>query len=176
MAKQPDGTKPASNGRPTLRTPELIARVKAALRVGLDWGTAAEVAGVHVRTLANWRDSDEDLDADLRAARANATMRAAVRLQERIDAGDVGAIKFFLTCRSSEFKDGKAAVEINVQSNETTNVIVVGPTPPPDAGLGEWVKRLSEIATEQGVMPIAAPKITVDPVAPTGPKKKAAKK
>jgi len=143
-----NGQYPKKNGRPTVRTPELIERVKQALSLGLDWGTAAKCAGVGERTLRRWRDEDPELSAELDEAKANAVQRAAFALWKRIAAGDTAAIRFFLMTRSEEFKD-KAGVAVNVDNRK---VVLGGPQLPEGAELKDFVRQLIDASAEQGLI------------------------
>ena len=135
-----NGKKSPVNGRPTLQTPEIIDRVRNALRVGLDWKTAAMCAGISERTLRGWREDDPELSAALNEAKASAVVGVAAHLMKRIQGGDTAAIRFFLSTRTHEFKEGPSvAVQVNQQA-------VVGPPIPSDRDLGSFVQQFGEIA------------------------------
>lgn len=46
-----------------------------------------------------------------------------------------------------------AAGAVNVQVDNSQKTLVVGPTVPADADLGNWIGRLSEVAQQHGVLP-----------------------
>ena len=134
-----------------MRTPERIETIRRALMVGLDWNTAARCAGITDRVLRNWREEDPELSSALEEAKANAVVTVAAHLMKRIRDGDVGAMKFFLSMRSEEFRDRGNAV--NVAVNQTTQIAAqVGPPAPNDGDLGEWIQKLGDVAKRQGLI------------------------
>jgi hypothetical protein len=63
--------KAAANGRPSLRTPETVAKICAAIRESGHTAThAAALAGVSSSAVSRWRQEDEESSDQLDAARA----------------------------------------------------------------------------------------------------------
>ena len=72
-------------GRPTKRTPEVVAKIAEAVAIGLtDW-EAGLLAGVRHDTMTEWRKDPEFSEAIKRAT----AQRLLLRL-ERIEAGEQG--------------------------------------------------------------------------------------
>jgi hypothetical protein len=70
-------------GRPTKRTPEVVATIAAAIASGLTGREAGIVAGIRHDTMAEWRKDPEFSEAIEKAT----AERLLLRL-ERIEAGD----------------------------------------------------------------------------------------
>ena len=72
-------------GRPTKRTPEVVARIAEAVAIGLTDEEAALLAGINPDTMTEWRKDPEFSGAIKRAG----AQRLLLRL-ERIEAGEQG--------------------------------------------------------------------------------------
>ena len=92
-------------GRPTKRTPEAREIICRAVRLGLDYKTAAQVAGMCYDTLRAWREEDEDFSGDLEKAKGEGKETYAALLLRDAKAGKVAATIFWLKTRTDEFKE-----------------------------------------------------------------------
>jgi hypothetical protein len=72
-------------GRPTKRTPEVVAKIAEAVAIGLTDEEAALLAGINPDTMTEWRKDPEFSGATKRAT----AQRLKLRL-ERIEAGETG--------------------------------------------------------------------------------------
>ena len=75
----------AGEGRPTKRTPEVVAKIAAAIAIGLTDEEAAVLAGINPDTMTEWR-KDPEFSGAIKKATAQ---RLLLRL-ERIEAGEPG--------------------------------------------------------------------------------------
>lgn len=117
----------AEVGAPTKRTPERLHTIKEALGLGLDYGTAARLAGIHPDTLRVWRKDDPEFSAQLEQARSQPLMTAAQVIQKAItnddDPREATAAAFkFLRARSDEFRD-KVDVSATVEEKKSPVLI-----------------------------------------------------
>ena len=88
-------------GRPTLMTPELFALVLAEKRLGKSDMIAAELAGVSVRSIYRWMNSEPSLREAFEAARQEGLRRI---LDQRRDS----ARAFFLRARGDDARFQRA--------------------------------------------------------------------
>ena len=72
-------------GRPTKRTPEVVARIAEAVAIGLTDEEASLLAGINPDTMTEWRKDPEFSGAIKRATAERLIMRL-----ERIEAGEQG--------------------------------------------------------------------------------------
>ena len=72
-------------GRPTKRTPEVVAKIAEAVAIGLTDEEASLLAGIHPDTMTEWRKDPEFSGAIKRATAERLLMRL-----ERIEAGQQG--------------------------------------------------------------------------------------
>ena len=75
----------AGEGRPTKRTPEVVAKIAKAVSIGLTDGEAALLAGINPDTMTEWRKDSEFSGAIKRATAKRLLMRL-----DRIEAGEQG--------------------------------------------------------------------------------------
>ena len=75
----------AGEGRPTKRTPEVVAKIAAAIAIGLTDEEASLLAGINPDTMTEWR-KDPEFSGAIKRATAE---RLLLRL-ERIEAGEQG--------------------------------------------------------------------------------------
>jgi hypothetical protein len=87
------------------RCPETDEVIFNVLRLGLDWKSAAQVAGVTERTVRNWRAEDEAFSLGCEKAKGEGKMRVAARLVNAINNGNVTAMIFWLKTRTLEFRE-----------------------------------------------------------------------
>lgn len=92
-------------GRPRKRTPELELTLHRALKLGLDWKTAARLVDILPETLRVWRNNDADFSASLEKAKAEGIQGMAAMLVNKANAGNVTAMIFWLKTRSEEFRE-----------------------------------------------------------------------
>lgn len=87
---------PGKTGRPTVRTPEMIATIERALENGMGYKWAAQLAGVTDRTLREWRRADPDLSSALASADARGAKAAWFCIAGAANAGDWKAAAFMV--------------------------------------------------------------------------------
>ena len=75
----------AGEGRPTKRTPEVVAKIAKAVSIGLTDGEAALLAGINPDTMTEWHK-----DAEFSGAIKRATAQRLLLRLERIEAGEQG--------------------------------------------------------------------------------------
>ena len=91
--------------KPTQRSPEAYATIYRALRLGLGFGVAAELIGVHRDTIYKWREDDQEFDASCKRAKSEGVEDVVQQLQTLISRGNLGAICFWLKTRTEEFRE-----------------------------------------------------------------------
>ena len=89
-------------GRPTKRTPELIASILARVADGWPVGRAAEREGVAARTIRSWQAEDPDLSAALKAAEAETAGICWGALLQMVRNGDREACRYFIDKRFTD--------------------------------------------------------------------------
>ena len=92
-------------GRPSKRTPEVEESIIRALKLGLDYTTAAEVAGIHRDTLQDWRSKDPEFSVKCKRAKSNGKVHVSAQLMKQINSGNVSATIFWLKTRTEEFRE-----------------------------------------------------------------------
>lgn len=93
-------------GRPTDRNAILDEVARRALAIGLTYKLTAELIGVDPRTFRQWRAKDPDYSAFLKSGRAAGIMRALSVVNNKIDAGNLDAAKWYCENIGSELMPG----------------------------------------------------------------------
>lgn len=93
------------------RDPKLDEVIYNVLRLGLDYKSAAQVAGVTERTVRNWRQGDESFSLGCEKAIGEGKMRVAAKLVAAINNGNVTAMIFWLKTRTMEFRESAQVEE-----------------------------------------------------------------
>lgn len=81
---------------PTVRTPEVRARLCEALRLGATYHDAAQAAGLSRSALYEWKADDPTLMPDLEAARSYHRLMALRRIERAAKRGDWKAASYLL--------------------------------------------------------------------------------
>lgn len=85
-----------SGGRPSVRTPEVRARLVEALKLGATYSDALQAAGLCRSTFHDWRREDPSLVEELEAARAYHRLMALRRIERASKRGDWKAASYLL--------------------------------------------------------------------------------
>ena len=95
-------------GRPTIRTPELEARILEAWSYGLGVKYCAEYAGIAQTTLERWMSEDEIFEGRVKRARAEKLMDVAKAYHHQGEAGDDNKPAYrILAARDQGFVEAK---------------------------------------------------------------------
>lgn len=100
-------------GRPTKKTPETLARLEEALRLGLSHRQASAYGRIDYSTFKAWKDEDPDFSAQVNAWESEGIVHHARQLYDAGEKGgpQVAASKFFLATRRRDGWTEKQAVE-----------------------------------------------------------------
>lgn len=109
-------------GRPTDKTPEVVAKLTAAFHNGFNIQQACHYAGIHKVTYYRWLAADERFSYEMEAARGAPNAKAKEVVLGAVQAGDVNAAKFWLDRRDPEFKQ-KGEMDVNHGLQETRDKI-----------------------------------------------------
>jgi len=86
-------------GRPTKRTPETREALLYSLRLGATYKLACDAAGIHHSTLDEWRASDPEFTAALKAAEGFGAQKALERIEKAAAEGSWQAAAWLLERR-----------------------------------------------------------------------------
>ena len=110
-------------GRPSKCTPDVIAKVCDALRLGVSWEAAGAHAGVDRATLTNWRKRGEAGEepfatflVESTRARDNAEVRMAAIVMKHAQEGNVLAAQWWLERRRPESWGRREKIEVESAS------------------------------------------------------------
>lgn len=92
----------ARMGRPPKYTKTIHAAIVKSLEAGASRTTAAELAGIHRNTLADWCETYPAFSSDVTKAIAQAKAKASITVANAIQNGDVNAAFRYLSYQEPE--------------------------------------------------------------------------
>jgi hypothetical protein len=132
-------------GRPTKRTPEVVAKITEAIAIGLTDEEASLLAGINPDTMTEWRKDPEFSGAIKRAAAERLLMRL-----ERIESGAQGwqgtawALERLYPARFARPEVMNQIAVVNRGGNASTERVIVLPDADFDALIGHPGYRLRD--------------------------------
>jgi len=91
--------------RTSVRTAKAREMVGTMLALGYGYQVAADAARISLSALKQWREEDEDFEAELAERRAGAKRFYAMKLMEQARQGNLTAVIFWLKTRTEEFRE-----------------------------------------------------------------------
>ena len=86
-------------GRPSKRTPEIVAEIVTILKMGFGIETAADFVRLNPCTIHDWKSKDTDFAETVKKAVADGKAYVCGKLMAGVKKGNLGSIIFWLKCR-----------------------------------------------------------------------------
>jgi hypothetical protein len=134
-------------GRPTLKTPELVAILSDAISHGLSNEDSAAIAGISISTLYSWLE-DEEFVETIRSATAQRKL-TRIKMLESAEPGAWQKIAWLLE-RSDPLRFARPEVQIQYRLQENANGTLPGSVGPNEAALLQNLVKYKQLETSNG--------------------------
>ena len=91
-------------GRPTVMTPEVIAKIEEELKNGATLAQSAFLAGISLKTIYNYFGENPDFKERCELLQGLVAYRARVNIKNKIETGDIDTSKYWLDRKDKDFK------------------------------------------------------------------------
>ena len=122
MAKAKDGT---DRGRPTVFTPEVLAKIREAYLMDCGDQEAALYAGISYSALSHYQAANEDFKQEIPILRSALKIRAKMAIKASLDEGDDSVARWYLDRRDSDYKQKQElTADVTATVNAPTTIVI----------------------------------------------------